>query len=125
MRPVGRPQEIDADGVPIVKATINVHVPARLIEFLKTAKKGKPVNRSELFTKAATQLFQNKICSKCFSKDIEETSIGMRCKPCSRYAPFWYHLKRCTICDTQYKPGENLLKAIKGSDDWGCDRCQE
>ena len=121
MKPVGRPPQVDINGEPITKCLLNVTIPSKLADYLRR----KGTNRSKLFTAVVSQYEKKELCSQCFSLDIEETSIGMRCKPCSRYAPFWYHLKRCPVCDTQYKPGENLLKAIKGSDNWGCQQCQE
>jgi hypothetical protein len=123
MKPVGRPPQVDINGDPIKKCLLNVTIPTELADFLRR----KEVNRSKLFTKVVGQLYANEICSKCFSKDITESPIGMHCKPCSRYdhKQGWYHLKRCTVCHKQYKPGVNVPMAIKGSDVWSCQECQE
>ena len=121
MKPVGRPPKRDINNDVISRTTINISVPVRLVEYLKREE----IPRSELFVTVVSQYEQHKICSVCFSVDIHESEIGMSCRPCSRYAPTWYHLKRCTICQKQYKPGVNVPSAIKGSDDWGCQQCQE
>ena len=121
MKPVGRPPQVDINGEPIKKCLLNVTIPTELADFLRR----KEVNRSKLFTKVVGQLYNNEICSECFSIDIEESIIGMRCRPCSRYSPKWYHLKRCPVCDKQYKPGINVPLPIKGSDKWNCQECQE
>ena len=121
MKPVGRPSQVDINGEKITKSLLNVTIPSKLADFLRR----KEVNRSKLFTEVVTQLYNNEICSQCYSIDINESPIGMSCRPCSRYAPFWYHLKNCSVCNLQYKPGVNVPSAIKGSDDWGCQQCQE
>ena len=106
MRPVGRPPEKDKNGEVITRSTVNVTIPSKLAEFLK--EKGE--NRSKLFTIAATQLYEGEICSTCYTKDVKNTAIGMRCDgPCSRYADrsgaFFYKYHRCETCNNEFKNG--------------------
>jgi hypothetical protein len=129
MKPVGRPAQVDINGEKITKSLLNVTIPSKLADFLRREE----INRSQLFTRVVSDLFANQLCSKCFSRDITESPIGMHCKPCSRYdyKHGWYHLNRCEICDIQYKPGSNVPIATKpGSDadmiaEWGCQQCQK
>jgi len=123
MKPVGRPPQVDINGEPITKCLLNVTIPSKLADFLRREN----INRSKLFTKVVADLFEKEICSKCFSLDISKTVIGMHCKPCARYdhKEGYYHLYRCSVCDVQYKPGVNIPIAVKGSDDWGCQQCQQ
>jgi len=106
MRPVGRPPEKDKNGETITRSTVNVTIPSKLAEFLKD----QGVNRSKLFTIAATELYESEICSKCYTKDVKNTPIGMRCDgPCSRYSDrsgaFFYKYHRCESCNKEFKNG--------------------
>ena len=106
MRPVGRPPQKDKNGETITRSTVNVTIPSKLAEFLK--EKGE--NRSKLFTIAATQLYEGEICAVCYTKDVKNTAIGMRCDgPCGRYSDrsgaFFYKYHRCDHCNNQYKNG--------------------
>lgn len=105
MNPVGRPPEKDKNGETITRSTVNVTVPSRLIDFLKQ----EGINRSKLFTKAATELYEDKLCPVCFTKDVKDTPIGMRCDgACSRYRIFFFKFHQCTRCEKHYKPGFRL-----------------
>lgn len=109
MRPVGRPPEKDKNGETITRSTVNVTIPSKLAEFLKD----QGVNRSKLFTIAATQLYEDAICSVCFTKDVKKTPIGMRCDgPCGRYAdrsgPFFYKRNKCPSCENYFGPPDRL-----------------
>ena len=106
MRPVGRPPGTDKNGEIITRSTVNVTIPSKLAEFLK--EQGE--NRSKLFTKAATELYESKICAVCYTKDVKNTPIGMRCDgPCGRYADragaFFYKFHRCNKCNREFVPG--------------------
>jgi ribosomal protein L40E len=126
MSPVGRPRELDDQGVPIDKVTVNVTIPVRLKQFLDKEVK----NRSELFTKIVEQTYRKEICNKCYSTNVEETSVGHFCKDCSRYGTIvYYNLKHCSNCNSQYKPKINLpvIKTIASRDgsieELHCDNC--
>ena len=118
MTPVGRPKQLDDQGVPIDKVTVNVTIPVRLKQFLDKEIK----NRSELFTRIVERLFRKEICSKCYSTDVEETTVGHFCKHCSRYGTIvYYALKNCTNCNSQYKPQINLPVIV--GEELHCDNC--
>ena len=109
VRPVGRPPQKDKDGEIITRSTVNVTIPSKLAEFLKE----EGVNRSKLFTKAATELYQDRICPVCFTKDVKNTLIGIRCDgACSRYADragaFFFKFHRCMKCEQEFQPGSRL-----------------
>jgi len=109
MSPAGRPPQKDKNGETITRSTVNVTIPSKLAEFLK--EKGE--NRSKLFTIAATQLYEGEICAVCYTKDVKDTPIGMRCDgPCGRYADragaFFYKFHRCKKCNREFRPKENM-----------------
>ena len=110
MKSVGRPPQLDKNGELIVRTTINISVPVKLVEFLKR----EGIKRSELFTDVVTQMHQNKICPKCFSMDVVESPMGMRCNSaCSRYAPFFYKRNKCPGCKSYFGPPSNLPIILK------------
>lgn len=112
MSPVGRPPQKDKNGEIITRSTVNVTIPSRLAEFLK--EKGE--NRSKLFTMAATQLYEGEICSTCYTKDVKDTVIGMRCDgPCGRYSTFFYKYHRCESCNLEFKSGRLPIELTNGS----------
>ena len=74
---VGRPAKTDSTGNVIESKTINVNVPVKLVEFLKDQK----VNRSEMFTKVVTDMYNGLICPSCYSVG-EETPVGIQCISC-------------------------------------------
>ena len=116
--PVGRPRKLDDQGAPIDKITVNVTIPVRLKQFLDEHIK----NRSELFTKIVEQTYRKEICSRCYSMDVEQTTVGHYCKHCSRYGDLvYYHLKHCTNCNMKYRPKINL-PVIVGKE-LHCDNC--
>jgi ribosomal protein L40E len=118
MSQVGRPRKLDDQGVPIDKVTVNVTIPVRLKQFLDKEVK----NRSELFTKIVEQTFKKEICSRCYSTDVEETTLGHFCKQCSRYGTIvYYDLKHCTNCNSKYKPQINLPVIV--DKELHCDNC--
>jgi len=122
MSPAGRPPEKDKNGETITRSTVNVTIPSKLAEFLKE----KGINRSRLFTTAATQLYESEICSTCFTKDVKKTPIGMRCDgPCGRYADrseaFFYKYNRCLTCHKEFKNGK--LPIMIDSEVLICEEC--
>jgi len=95
MKAVGRPPQIDKNGEHIVRTTINVSVPVKLLEFLKREK----IPRSDLFNKVVTKMHEGQICPKCYTTDIVSNHMGIRCNgACSRYAPYFYKKNNCSQC---------------------------
>ena len=121
MKRVGRPPQVDINGEKITRVPLNVTVPTKLAEFLSR----KEINRSKLFTAVVQQMYDDEICPKCFSIDVVKSQIGMRCKPCSRYKPYFYKYDSCPECNMQYKAGVNVPVGIKNTPDWGCANCQK
>jgi hypothetical protein len=118
MNPVGRPPEKDKNGETITRSTVNVTVPSRLIDFLKE----EGVNRSKLFTKAATELYEERLCPVCFTKDVKVTAMGIRCDgACSRYKTFFFKLHQCDQCERHYNPG--FIMPVKKDDRIICESC--
>ena len=107
MTRVGRPSEKDSEGNPISKSLVNVTIPVKLRDFLKRLN----VNRSQLFTKVVTQMYQKEICPKCYSMNISENMVGWFCEDCERIANLshdgknyfhWIGYKCCENCDEPY-----------------------
>ena len=104
---VGRPAKTDSTGNIIESETINVNVPVKLVEFLKDQK----VNRSEMFTKVVTDMYDGKICPSCYSKG-ETGPVGIQCVTCyNNYSrrtgetrTFWLRFHKCLNpdCDKMY-----------------------
>lgn len=88
--PAGRPKEIEG------ACLINCTIPVKLRDFLKEHN----INRSELFRKAALQMFEHQICPKCFSYDIADTYKGKICRNCDK----WLVQKECPICEIPFTP---------------------
>ncbi len=86
--PAGRPKQIDG------ACLINCTIPVKLRDFLKEHN----VNRSELFRKAALQMYEHQICPRCYSDNIQETYKGKMCKDCDK----WLTVKPCPDCDTPF-----------------------
>jgi len=102
MKAVGRPPQIDKNGEHIVRTTINVSVPVKLLEFLKREK----IPRSELFNKVVTKMHEGQICPQCYTTDIVSNHIGTRCNSaCSRYQPYFYVRNSCPKCKKEFGPG--------------------
>ena len=130
-RPVGRPPELDTDGNPITKALCNVTIPVKLRDFLTRNK----INRSKLFTKVVTRMFNKEICPKCYGENIEETPTSWSCNDCSNEnRTVFLQFKACQNCDEMYNligpdynnPDYNGFKTeMKGSKliKKGCSRC--
>lgn len=110
MTPVGRPKQLDDQGVPIDKVTVNVTIPVRLKQFLDENVK----NRSELFTSVVKQLYDKQICSRCYSMDVSHSAMGSHCRWCSRYGEiFYYSYNKCESCGCPFKKGINLPEMAK------------
>ena len=111
-RPVGRPPELDTDGNPITKALCNVTIPVKLRDFLTRNK----INRSKLFTKVVTRMFNKEICPKCYGENIADQKTNYHCKDCSNeFHTVYLAFKACVNdeCEHHY----NLIKT---DDDYNC-----
>jgi len=119
---VGRPAKTDSIGNIIESKTINVNVPVKLVEFLKDQK----VNRSELFTNVVTDMYNGKICPRCYSKG-EIGPVGIQCVTCSNnyskqtggeIRTFWLKFHHCLNpeCDKMYSQ-DNLFATYNDPDD--------
>jgi hypothetical protein len=119
---VGRPAKTDSIGNIIESKTINVNVPVKLVEFLKDQK----VNRSELFTNVVTDMYNGKICPRCYSKG-EIGPVGIQCVTCSNnyskqtggeIRTFWLKFHHCLNpdCDKMYSY-DNLFASYNDPDD--------
>jgi len=105
MKAVGRPPQIDKNGEHIVRTTINVSVPVKLLEFLKREK----ISRSKLFNKVVTLLHEKHICPKCYTTDVVNNHMGIRCNgACSRYQPYFYKKGKCDKCKIEFQGPSNL-----------------
>ena len=117
-RPVGRPKSVDESGLPIDKVTVNVKNPVRLKEFLDQ----EVSNRSELFTKVVMQLFSGELCSRCYSMDVINNTVGSMCRTCSRYGEVvYYNYNSCENCKLPFKAGVNMPRPV--DDVVACDNC--
>jgi hypothetical protein len=117
-RPVGRPKSMDESGMPIDKVTVNVTIPVRLKEYLDKNCK----NRSELFTKVVSQLFSGEICSRCYSMDVIQNTVGGMCRTCSRYGEaIYYNYNNCENCKLPFKAKVNMPRPVE--DIIACDNC--
>ena len=96
MKRVGRPPEVDPEtGETMAKSLVNVTIPTKLAEFLKRNN----VNRSKLFTKVVTQMYNEELCPKCYTIDVSNVPMGIRCNGfCSRINPYWIKYHRCDEC---------------------------
>ena len=117
-RPVGRPKSVDESGLPIDKVTVNVTITVRLKEFLDQ----EVSNRSELFTKVVMQLFSGELCSRCYSMDVINNTVGSMCRTCSRYGEVvYYNYNSCENCKLPFKAGVNMPRPV--DDVVACDNC--
>ena len=124
---VGRPPKTDSTGNVIESKTINVNVPVGLVEFLNNQKvinkKGKVVigvNRSEMFTKVVTEMYNGEICPSCYSRG-EETPVGIQCVNCyesyfhrtKEIKTFWLKFHKCLNpdCNEMYSH-DNLFSTF-------------
>jgi len=73
---------------------VNCTIPVKLRDYLKE----KGINRSELFRKAALQMYEHEVCSKCYGNEIADTYKGKFCRDCNH----WLLVKRCLDCDELY-----------------------
>jgi tRNA U54 and U55 pseudouridine synthase Pus10 len=73
---------------------VNCTIPVKLRDYLKEL----GINRSELFRKAALDLYEHKICTQCYGKKIADTYKGKFCRDCDH----WLLVKRCLDCDELY-----------------------
>jgi len=124
MKSVGRPPQLDKNGEHIVRTTINISVPVKLLEFLKR----EGIKRSELFTSVVTQMYEDEICPKCFTLDVFKSGMGMRCNgACSRYQPYFYKRNKCPQCKIKFSAPGNLpiLTNTKGDERLICEKCHE
>jgi len=126
MAKVGRPLQRDINGNEITKCLLNVTVPVELANYLRREN----IPRSELFTKVVTQMHKGNICSRCYSIDVVTGIAGNYCNECTKRSagyptPVYYHYNNCNVCGSDYRPGHNNAIAIKGTDDFGCQRCQD
>jgi len=97
---VGRPPETDPDGTVITKSLVNVTIPTKLAEYLKT----NGINRSKLFTRIVTMLYCREICRFCFSTKISDTLTGSKCQECET----WLDFKKCVNCGADYDMREGI-----------------
>ena len=117
-RPAGRPKSEDESGLPIDKVTVNVTITVRLKEFLDQ----EVSNRSELFTKVVMQLFSGELCSRCYSMDVINNTVGSMCRTCSRYGEVvYYNYNSCENCKLPFKAGVNMPRPV--DDVVACDNC--
>ena len=105
MKRVGRPPELDPEtGETMVKSLVNVTIPTKLAEFLKRNN----VNRSKLFTKVVTQMYNEELCPKCYTIDVSNVPMGIRCNGfCSRINPHFVKYHKCDRCQTPFEPKYN------------------
>lgn len=75
---------------------VNCTIPVKLRDFLKE----NGINRSELFRKAALDMYEHQICPKCYSHDIIDSYKGKICRDCNK----WLVQKACSNCDVLYTP---------------------
>jgi len=118
---VGRPAKTDSTGNVIESKTINVNVPVKLVEFLKDQK----VNRSEMFTKVVTDMYDGKICPNCYSEG-EIGPVGVQCITCYNNfyrrtgdtRTFWLKFNKCLNpdCDEMYNH-DNLFATYLDPED--------
>jgi hypothetical protein len=124
MKSVGRPPQIDKNGEHIVRTTINISVPVKLLEFLKR----EGIKRSELFTSVVTQMHEDKICPKCYTLDVFKSGMGIRCNgACSRYQPYFYKRNKCPQCKCEFASPGNLpiLTSTGGDERLICESCHK
>jgi len=119
VKQLGRPAERDSEGNKISKSLVNVTIPTKLRDFLAKGINGKPINRSQLFTRVVTMLYCHALCPKCYETNITDGIMAIRCDNCDVVIKY----KNCSQCDEQYNK-KNLVEAIKGSSEFGCQRCQ-
>jgi len=123
MRQVGRPPQIDKNGEHIVRTTINISVPVKLLEFLKR----EGIKRSELFVKVVTLLHDKHICPKCYTTDVVQNPMGTRCNAaCSRYQPYFYKRNKCEKCKIEFQGPSNLPIRIEDEyhiESFICEEC--
>jgi len=112
---VGRPAEVDRKGQPIEKKVININVPVNMVNFLKDYN----INRSKLFTKIVCELYDQKICPKCFTYNIRDVPVGIQCNNCEA----WLKMKPCPNCKESYDPYFNMFKYDEKTKTKGCQRC--
>jgi len=124
MGQVGRPAEKDSSGNEISKCLVNVTIPTKLRDFLKS----KNVNRSKLFTKIVKKMYNKEICHLCYGNNIRESIVGFCCEDCEinpklqgTYV-FWLYLKDCENCNSEYQPPYNRFCQSKDIEK-GCYDC--
>ena len=115
VKQLGRPAERDGEGNKISKSLVNVTIPTKLRDFLSDNN----INRSQLFTRVVTMLYCHALCPKCYETNIIDNIMAIRCDNCD--VVIKYH--NCSQCGEQYNK-KNLVEAIKGSSDFGCESCQ-
>jgi len=119
---VGRPAKTDSTGNVIESKTINVNVPVKLVEFLKEMQ----VNRSEMFTKVVSDMYDGLICPRCYSEG-ESGPVGVQCVTCSNnyskqtggeIRTFWLTFHKCLNpdCIKMYSE-DNLFATYNDPDD--------
>jgi len=118
---VGRPPKTDSTGNVIESKTINVNVPVKLVEFLNDQK----VNRSEMFTKVVTDMYNGEICPSCYSAGVK-SPVGIQCDTCyNNYfqksglqKTFWLKFFKCLNhdCDEMYNH-DNLFSTFNDPED--------
>lgn len=124
MQKVGRPAKLDTDGNPIQKSLVNVTIPSKLAEFLKE----KGVNRSKLFTDIVSEMYNDEICPKCYSRELVSGMVGTFCYKCSLNKGLrdsyqhWVSFNNCENCDKKYNPPYNVFRQSKDILK-GCDCC--
>jgi hypothetical protein len=115
VKQVGRPPERDSEGNVVSKSLVNVTIPTKLRDFLAKNK----INRSQLFTRVVTMLYCHAICPKCYEDRVTDGIMAIRCDSCDIVIKY----NKCSQCKTPYNKN-NLVKAIKGSSEFGCQTCQ-
>lgn len=96
LMPAGRPKQIEG------ACLINCTIPVKLRDFLKEHN----INRSELFRKAALQMYEHQICPRCYSTNIIDEYKGKICRDCSK----WLVQRACPDCDVLWTPDRNGQK---------------
>ena len=116
VKQLGRPAERDSQGNRISKSLVNVTIPTKLRDWLSDNN----INRSQLFTRVVTMLYCHAICPKCYDENVTDGIMAIRCDDCDMVIKY----NECSQCEIPYSKS-NLVEAIKGSSEFGCETCQK
>ena len=116
VKQLGRPAQRDSQGNRISKSLVNVTIPTKLRDWLSDNN----INRSQLFTRVVTMLYCHAICPKCYDTSVTDNIMAIRCDDCDIVIKY----NKCSQCDAPYSKS-NLVEAIKGSSEFGCETCKK